>query len=166
MAFMQRVDGRGEPLRADAIYLVHHIGLTDAVATIQNSVLRPEDSTNADNVVQGTFIPIADPYMAGTSPDLPWYMFTRWNDDNIRPFVLARLSGVPGPMVMRRRSDVELIGSLLGAGAPAPPAMGNFLSGDISLAVVDVWGTFVGDPAVDANFFDTNGAYFSSGTTP
>jgi len=167
MAYGQRVDTRNEPVNVDLTYIVYHRGLEDTVATIQNSTLVPELATNAENVVRGTFIGIKDPYIAGAAPNLPWWAFTNPNSaQNVIPFVLTRRAGVPGPMILRRRSDIEAVTSMLGSGGAVDPIMGDFESGNIVLKVVDIFGTYIDPLGVQGNLFDTNGAYYSSGTAP
>jgi hypothetical protein len=162
MAFNQRTDANGDPINAQLKYIVHHSGLTDAIAQIQASTLVPELATNAANVVKGTFTPIEDPYIAGTAPNLPWWAFVDWRDNNIIPFVLARLEGWTGPRIVRKRSDIESVTALLGPGAAVEPAMGDFDTGNIVLKVTDVFGTYV--DGTEGNLVDYRGAYYSSGT--
>lgn len=164
MAFGQRVDGRNEPILSDLTYLVYHRGLVDTVAQIQNSTLVPELATNANNVVRGTFVPIKDPYITGAAPNLPWWTFTDYRSSGVVPFVLARRQGMAGPIIARKRSDIERVTSLLGGGAAVSPVMGDFATRNIELMVMDVWGTYIDD--TEGNFFDTNGGYYSSGTAP
>lgn len=164
MAFGQRTDARGEPILADLNYVVYHRGLADTVATIQNSTLVPETGVFAQNVVRGTFMPIKDPYITGTAPNLPWYAFTNWTENNIIPFVLARRQGMPGPLILRKKSDIESVTSMLGAGAGLSPVMGDFHTRNIQMLVSDVWGTYI--DATQGNIFDIRGAYYSSGTAP
>jgi len=163
MAFNQRVDARNNPIPARLTHLVFHAGLLDTVAQIQQSELVAELATNAANVVRGTFTPVEDPHMAGVAPNLPWYAFSI-GQNNIFPFVLARRAGMPGPMILRKRSDIEAVTSMLGAGAAVDPIMGDFESGNIVLKVADVWGTYV--DGTEGNLFDFRGAYYSSGTAP
>jgi len=162
MAFGQRVDDRGNPMEVEAVYLVYHRGLQDTVAQILNSTQVAELATNAVNVV--SFIPIKDPYMAGTAPNLPWYMFADYKKSNVAPFILGRRQGMPGPMILRRKSDVESVTSLLGPGQAVDPIFGDFETGNIVLKVADVWGTYV--DGTEGNLFDYRGAYYSSGTAP
>ena len=164
MAFNQRVDARNEPVNAGLKYIVHHSGLVDTVRVIRASELVPELATNAANVVAGDFIPIEDPYIVGVAPNLPWYGFADWRDNNIVPFVLARRQGVPAPMLLRRRSDIESITSMLGAGGTVPPIMGDFATGNVVVKVIDQWGTYI--DGTDGNMFDHRGAYYSSGNAP
>lgn len=163
MAFNQRTDARGEPINASLGYIVHHSGLKDTALQIQNSELVPELATNAANVVRNTQF-IEDPYIAGTAPNLPWYGFVDYNAAGTIPFVLARRQGMPGPLILRRRSDIESVTSILGAGAAVDPIWGDFASGNIVLKVVDVWGTYI--DGTEGNLFDFRGAYYSTGTAP
>lgn len=164
MAFGQRVDARNEPIVADLAYIVYHRGLEDVVRQIQNSELVPELATNAANIVQTGWTGIKDPYIAGVAPNLPWYAFVDMTGSNIRPFVLARQQGMPGPLILRKRSDIEAATSLLGPGTPVDPIWGDFESGNIVLKVVDIWGTYIDE--TEGNLFDFRGAYYSSGTAP
>jgi len=161
MAYNQRVDARNEPINASLRYIVHHAGLADTVLQILNSELVPELATNAVNVARN-FTPIEDPYMAGTAPNLPWYGFPAWTENNIRPFVLARMSGWAGPKIFRKKSDIEAVTSMLGAGAAVEPMMGDFDTGNVVLKVMDVFGTYV--DSTEGNWFDFRGGYYSSGT--
>lgn len=163
MAFGQRVDARNEPIQADLGYIVYHRGLEDVVRTIQNSQLVPELATNAANVVRTGWVGIKDPYIAGTAPNLPWWAMAATNT-NIRGLVLARCSLVPGPMIVRKRSDIEAVTSILGAGAPVNPIFGDFETGNIVLKVMDVWGTYI--DGTEGNWFDYRAGYYSSGTAP
>ncbi|NIQ90182.1 MAG: hypothetical protein GWN93_14585 [Deltaproteobacteria bacterium] len=162
MAFGQRVDTRNEPIDADLAYIVYHRGLEDTVRQIQASQLVPELATNAENVVRTGWTGIKDPYIAGAAPNLPWYGFTNHRQNGIRPFVLARRQGMPAPMLMRKRSDIERITSMLGGGATAPPILGDFDTGNVVVKVEDQWGTYIDD--TEGNLFDYRGAYYSSGT--
>ena len=162
MAFNQRTDIRAERILSPLRHIVFHTGLADTVATIQNSMLVPELATNAANVVKGTFNAIEDPYIVGTAPNLPWYAFS--DVSQIKTLVLARLAGMPGPMILRKRSDIESVTSILGGGSPADPIMGDFESGNIVLKVRDVWGTYI--DGTEGSLVDYRGAYYSAGTAP
>lgn len=162
MAFNQRTDTRGEPISAALKFLVFHSGLVDQVATIQASTLVPELATNAQNVVRGTFTPIEDPYITGTAPNLPWYAFTDPGASGIIPFVLARRQGFSGPLILRKKSDIESVTSLLGAGAAVPPILGDFSTSNLLYEVWDEFGTYI--DGTEGNLFDYRGAYYSSGT--
>ena len=67
-------------------------------------------------------------------------------------------------MILRKRSDIESITSLLGGGASVDPIWGDFNSGNIVVKVVDVWGTYI--DGTEGNLVDYRGAYYSSGTAP
>jgi hypothetical protein len=162
MAFGQRIDARNRPINADLAYIVYHRGLEDTVRQIQESQLVPELATNAANVVRTGWTGIKDPYIAGVAPNLPWYAFTNHRQNGIRPFVLARRQGMPAPMLIRKRSDIELSSSLLGGGTVAPPILGDFDTGNVVVAVEDQWGTYIDN--TEGNLFDYRGAYYSSGT--
>jgi len=161
MAFGQRVDASNEPIQADLAYIVYHRGLEDTVRQILNSELVPELATNAVNVGRN-FIPIKDPYITGTAPNLPWWAFTAWQAANVVPFVLARLAGRPGPLILRKKSDTEAVTSMLGTGTPVAPIMGDFESGNIIIKVSDVFGTYI--DGTEGNLFDYRGVYYSTGT--
>ncbi len=161
MAFGQRVDARGEPIQADLAFIVYHRGLEDTVRQILGSEFTPELATNAVNVGRN-FIPIKDPYITGTAPNLPWHAFTNYSAANVIPFILARLAGRPGPLILRKRTDTEAVSSMLGSGTPVAPIMGDFESGNIVLKVSDVFGTYI--DGTEGNLFDYRGAYYSSGT--
>jgi hypothetical protein len=163
MAYNQRVDARNEPINASVGYVVYHSGLRDTVLTIQRSQLVPELATNAANVVT-PFNAIEDPYIAGAAPNLPWYAFTDWRTNNIVPFILGRRQGVPAPLLLRKRSDIESFTSFAGAGGAVSPLMGDFATGDIVVKVYDEWGTYIN--GTEGNLFDVRGAYYSSGTAP
>ena len=160
MAFAQRVNVGNQPITASAQYLVHHTGLRDAALQIARSTQVAELMTNAVNVVN--FTPIEDAHMAGAAPNLPWYMFTRWQDNNVRPLVLVRLRGWDAPRVYRKRSDAEAVTSLGGPGTAVAPAFGDFETGNITLKIRDIWGTYI--DGTEGNLWDTRGAYYSSGT--
>lgn len=164
MAFNQRVDSRNQPINARLAYIVHHSGLVDTANQILNSELVPELATNGINVVRNNFIPIEDPYITGTAPNLPWYGFVNWRENNVRPFVLARLEGWPGPRIRRKKSDQETVTAMLGAGAAVDPIEGDFETGDILLKVVDVFGTYT--DGTEGEYFDYRGGYYSAGTAP
>jgi len=162
MAFGQRVDDAGEAILSDLQYIVYHRGLEDTVRQIQASSLVPELATNGANVVQNNWVGIKDPYITGTAPNLPWYAFA--SPSQLKTFVLARRQGMPGPLILRRKSDIEAVSSMLGSGMAVDPIMGDFETGNIVLKVVDVWGTYI--DGTEGNLVDYRGAYYSAGTAP
>jgi len=164
MAFNQRVDTATEPVRAQLRYIVHHSGLVDTVRVIRASQLVPELATNAANVVAGDFVPIEDPYCAGVAPNLPWFAMTDYRSDNIIPFVLLRRQGISAPLLLRKKSDVESITTMLGAGGAVAPMWGDFATGNVVCKVHDEWGTYI--DGTDGNMYDHRGCFYSSGTAP
>ena len=162
MGFGQRVDDRNAPIEADLVYLFYHRGLHDTVLQIQQSQLVPELATNAENVIRNSFVPIKDPHMAGTAPNLPWWAFVDYRASGIVPFILARLQGKPGPSVVRKKTNTETVTSLLGGGADVAPILGDFDTGNIVVKVTDVWGTHIDED--EGNYIDYRGGYYSSGT--
>ena len=162
MGFNQRVDVLGNPIAATLKYLVHHAGLVDTVRMIRQSTLIPELATNAANVIAGDFVPVEDPYVAGIAPNLPWYALVDWRATGIVPFVLARRQGIPAPLLLRRKSDVESMTSLTAAGGGVSPLMGDFATGNVVVKIHDEWGTYIS--ANDGNVFDIQGVYYSAGT--
>lgn len=165
MAFNQRTDANGEPINATLRYIVHHAGLVDVVRTIRASQLVPELATNAANVVAGDFVPIEDPYCAGTAPNLPWFAMADWKAEGIIPFVLARRQGVPAPQLWRKRSDIESITSMLGGGGAVAPIWGDFATSNVVVKVHDEWGTYLDyGQGGDGNMYDHRGCFYSSGT--
>jgi len=162
MAFNQRVDVRLNPIAASLRYIVFHAGLADTVLQIQSSTLVPELATNAANIVAGKFVAIEDPYAVGAAPNLPWYALADWKLNAIVPFVLARRQGITGPLLLRKRSDMESITALLGGGADVAPVFGDFSTGNVVVKVHDEWGTFI--DITEGNLFDNRGAYYSAGT--
>ncbi len=165
MAFSQRVDDESVPIAASLVFVVHHTGLLDTVATINQSVLVPDGAgaaSNAANVVRNTFTPVEDPHLAGTAPNLPWMALSDFRQNEVRPFILARRNGVPAPLIVRKRNDVDAVTSILGPGTEAPAMMGDFMTGNIKLKVHDEWGTYIN--GTDGNLYDHRGAYWGAGT--
>lgn len=165
MAFSRRTDSLGNPISVSPKYLVHHKSLANVVRTIRASQLVPETATNAANIVANDLTYISNPHLqagAGIN-DLPWMVLADANGaENVIPFVLVRRQGVPGPIVFRKRSDMEMIGSLMGGGTPAAPQWGDFANGDVVLKIYDEWGTYIDD--TEGNLYDYRGMYYSSGT--
>jgi len=163
MGFNQRVDSRNQPINARLAYIVHHAGLVDTVRQILGSELVPELATSGINVGRN-FIPIEDPYIVGTAPNLPWWGFTNWRENNVRPFVLARMEGWPGPRIFRKTSDIEAVSDMLGSGSAVSPIMGDFDTGNVVVKVADIFGTYT--DGTEGEYFDYRGGYYSAGTAP
>ena len=164
MAFNQRTDDRGNPKQATLRYIVHHPGLVDTVRVIRQSQLVPELATNAANVIAGDFIPIEDPYLTATAPNLPWWAFTDYRADNMKPVMLARWQGMSQPILARKKSDVESFSSFSGAGGAVPPIIGDFQTNNIVVMVWDIWGTYI--DGTEGSLYDYRGAFYSAGTAP
>mgnify|MGYP001176881956 CR=1 FL=1 len=167
MAFNQRVNDRGEPILASLRYIVHHPSQVDLIAQINASTLTPEakdadGNMNAANVIRNTFTAVEDPFHPSTSPNIAWMALSDWRLNGIVPFVLARLSNRPAPLLLRKKSDIEQITSLLGAGGAVAPVMGDFSTSNVVVKVSDVWGTYI--DATEGNLFDYRGAFYSDGT--
>ncbi len=166
MAFNQRTDGRGEPVVGALRYIVYHAGLADIVDSIKQSTFVPDQvgtlQPNAANVYRSGWTPVEDPYAAGAAPNLPWYALTNWREGNLIPFVLVRRQGFPAPLLLRKKSDIESITSILGAGGNTPPVLGDFGFSNVVVKVWDEWGTYI--DATEGNLFDFRGSYYSSGT--
>lgn len=167
MAFSQRTDARGEPIAGSLRFIVYHTGLTDTIDVIRASAMVPEwnatyQPASAANVWRSGWTPIEDPFVAGVAPNLPWMALSAWNDNNLIPFVLLRRQGMPAPLLLRKKSDIESITSILGTGGAQPPILGDFASSNIVVKVWDEWGSYI--DATEGSLFDFRGAYYSSGT--
>ena len=99
-----------------------------------------------------------DPYIATAAPNVPWYLFA--DPSEIPTVTVARLEGMPGPIVAKKASDIQ---RMFGT-APAAFLMGSFATGDIEYMVEDVVGGW--DDAALVGVTDFRGIYYSSGTTP
>jgi len=160
-AFTQRLDARGEPIETSPVNLVIHRGLELTARQILQSQQVAENATNALNVLPPLNI-IVDPYMTGTAPKLPWYLFSNPNQSGIRPVTLVRLQGRPGPLVLQKAPD-QMVFSGFGRTGALVPGLGDFDSGNIPLKVADIWGGWA--DSTYAGLTDYRGAYYSSGTT-
>ena len=165
MAFNQRVDARGNPVTAALRYLIHYPAGADGVDQIRQSTFVPEGAPSiaAVNVARSGWTPIEDPHAPPVvAPILPWFALADWKESGIIAFVLARRQGMPAPLLLRKKSDIESITSILGGGGAVPPVMGDFASSNVVVKVWDEWGTFI--DGTEGNMFDSNGSYYSSGT--
>lgn len=160
--FNQRTDARGEPIAVAPVNLVIHRALEPVARQIMASQQVAENATNAVNVLPNFNI-IIDPYLTGTSPDLPWWLFSNANQDGIRPLTLARLQGRDTPLVLQKAPDTMLFAGFGRAGGMVN-TIGDFETGNIALKVEDVWGGW--DDSTFAGLTDQRGAFYSSGTTP
>lgn len=159
-AFNQRTDAVGEPITTNPVYLVIHRGLRPLAEQILRSPQVAENANNNVNVLPPLTI-IEDPYISGTAPDLPWFLFSPSNQGGIRPLTLARLQGVPGPLVIQKTPDMSTFAGFGQVGAVIP-AFGDFETGNIRLKVMDVWGGWA--DSTYAGLTDYRGVYYSSAT--
>jgi len=119
----------------------------------------PATALNDANVIRDYIANIyVDPYIATAGADIPWYLFA--GPSEIPTVTVARLDGAPGPFVMRKRSNIEM----LTGSAPAAFMLGNIETGDIEYVVEDIIGGW--DDASMVGVTDFRGIYYSSGTTP
>jgi len=161
-AFSQRTDGRGEPLvTGGPVYLVIHRGLELTARQILRSVQVAENATNAVNVLPPLEI-IVDPYLTGTAPNLPWFLFVRPDTSGIRTVTLARMNGVPGPRILQKTPNQSTFATFGALGA-AVPGLGDFDTGNFSVKAADIWGGWA--DATYSGVTDYRGIYYSSGTT-
>lgn len=157
-AFLQRTDAQGNLMVVDGLYLVIPPILEIQAAVILESLLQSGVATNDKNVlgryIRGVY---TDPYITTAAPNVPWYLIAV--PSAIPTITVARLRGMPGPVVMKKRSDIEMIyGS-----APGQMMAGSFATGDLEYQVVDIVGGW--DDATWVGVTDFHGIYYSSGTT-
>ena len=98
-----------------------------------------------------------DPYITTAGANVPWYLFA--DPAEVPAVSVVRLQGMPGPIVAQKKSDIQM----MTGSAPAAFSMGSFSSGDIEFVVEDVIGGW--DNASLVGVTDSNGIYYSSGTT-
>lgn len=160
-AFNNRVDAAAVPMNIRPVILVIHKALEPVALQIIRSVQVAENATNALNVLPPLQL-IIDPYITGTAPNYPWWLFTTPNTGGIRTITLARMQGRPGPLVLQKAPDTMTFSGFNRTGALVP-GIGDFDTGNIMLKVADIWGGW--DDATYAGLTDYRGAYYSSGTT-
>lgn len=158
-AMMQRTDVNGNQMNIRNIWLVIPPILEMQARTLLNSTLLPGTPNNDTNVLPGFIRGYRiDPYITTAAPNVPWYLFA--DPSEIQTVTVARLNGMPAPVVVMKRSNIQqVIGS-----APAAFLMGSFETGDIEYLVQDVIGGW--DDASYVGVTDFRGLYYSSGTTP
>jgi len=155
-AMMQRTDAAGELIQINNIDLVIPPILQVQSADILRDLL---SFGGPGGNVLGSFIRnvYTDPYIA-TTVGTPWYLFA--TPAEIPAVTVARLNGMPGPVVAMKASNFELITGQ----APAALLMGSIETGDIEFQVLDVIGGW--DDADYVGITDREGIYYSNGTTP
>jgi len=158
-AMMQRTDVNGNQINFRNVHLVIPTILQMQVADILQDILA---YGGPGGNVMGQFLSIGnvhvDPYIATAAPNVPWYLFA--DPREAAGVTVVRLNGWPGPVVVKKSSDIE---SMMGA-APAAFMMGSFATGDIEYLVQDVCGGW--DDASYVGLTDFRACYYSSGTTP
>ena len=155
-AMMQRVDAAGELIQINNIVLVIPPVLQIQSADILRDLLAYGGP--GGNVLSSFITAVyTDPYIA-TGAGTPWYLFAV--PAEIPAVTVARLNGMPGPVVAMKASNFQLITGQ----APAALLMGSIETGDIEFQVLDVIGGW-DDPSY-IGVTDRNGLYYSSGTTP
>jgi len=126
---------------------------------IMASALMPAVATNDANVVRDYIANIyVDPYIATAGANIPWYLMA--SPSEIPTVTVARLETSPGPFIMRKRSNIEM----MSGSAPAAFMLGSIETGDIEYVVEDIIGGW--DSGTLVGVTDPNGLYYSSGTTP
>jgi hypothetical protein len=157
-AMMQRTDVNGNQMNIRNIWLVIPPILEMQARVLLNSTLLPGTPNNDLNVLPGFIRGYRiDPYITTAAPDVPWYLFA--DPSEIQTVPVARLQGMPAPVVVMKRSNIQqVIGT-----APAAFLMGSFETGDIEYLVQDVIGGW--DDASYVGVADYRGLYYSSGTT-
>jgi len=162
-AFLQRVDGGGNPIAVSPKYLV----IPPILSLTANQILQSEKiaelATNGINPIRNSLQVRTDPYMAFAGANIPWYLFAAPTD--IYTFPVVRLSGVPGPQLYAKAPDKlpMAVGGGLGA---ADWRLGSFLTGDIEIEIETTIGCRIDSLGALVGITDVNGFYYSSGTAP
>ncbi|MFA5323885.1 MAG: hypothetical protein WC373_14535 [Smithella sp.] len=158
-AMIVRTDANGNRMNIKNIHLVIPSILQIQAGILMQSALMPGVATNDKNVLNDYIAGVhVDPYIATAGINVPWYLVA--DPAEIPTITVARLEGVPGPWVYKKKSDVEMISG----SSPSPFTMGSFATGDIEYAVEDIIGGW--NDATFTGVTDFRGLYYSSGTTP
>lgn len=158
-AMRSRTDASGNPIQINKIWLVIPPILEMQAQVILGSTLMAGGALNDKNVIPQFLAGYKiDPYIATAAPNIPWYLFA--DPGEIAGVPVVRLQGWSGPLVVQKRSNIEVISG----NAPAAFLMGSFESGDIEYMVNDVIGGW--DSATWVGLIDPNAVYYSSGTAP
>jgi len=158
-AMMQRTDASGRQMNIRRIHVVYPPILEQQAMVLRNSVQLPGSANNDANVVP-EFIAgwHVDPFITTTGASVPWYLFA--DPGEIPTVTVARLNSMPGPVVFKKASNIEM----LSGSAPAAYVMGSAETGDIEYTVADIIGGW--DDSSYVGVTDFRGIYFSNGTTP
>lgn len=162
-AFVQRVDGRGNPMNVVPTYLVVPPILRLTADQILQSERIAELATNGRNVLQGRLQVREDPYIAYTAPNIPWYLFAAPSD--VPAVSVVRMQSQPGIRINARAPDKVPMSPTGALGVP-DWRTGSFLTGDIEIEVEDTIGSRTDSPSTWVGVTDENGIYYSTGTTP
>lgn len=163
-AFTQRTDARGNPLAIRPVYLVIPPILELTARQILESTQIAELATNGVNVLQGALQIKVDPYIGFAVPNVPWYLFA--DPVSVPGVSVARWAGRPnGPELFALAPDKIPMTRAMGLGTPNL-MNGSFLTGDIEIQVETTIGGRTDDLAGLVWVTDSNGVYYSSGTTP
>lgn len=155
-AMKQRTDVRGNPMNIRAVHLVIPTVLEVQAASILQDLL--SYGGPGGNIMNQFIAGVhTDPYIAFASPNVPWYLIAA--PAEIPAVTVARLAGMPGPIVFKTASNIEL----LSGSAPAALLLGSAATGDIEYTVLDIVGGW--DDATYVGVTDFRGIYYSNGTT-
>jgi len=163
-AFVQRVDGRGNPIVASPVYLVIPPILRLTADQILQSERIAELATNAVNVLRGALQVKEDPYIATAAPNVPWYLFA--DPMSIPAVTVVKLQSLANDFYVYAKAPDKTPLSMTGAMGAADWRAGSFLTGDIELLVETTVGQRIDDLTGLVGITDANGVYYSSGTTP
>jgi len=155
-AMMQRTDVNGNQMNINSVHLVIPKILQIQAADILQDLLSYGGAGGnvLSQFVAGVHV---DPYIAFTSPNVPWYLFA--DPAEVPTVTVLRMQGWAGPVVSRKLSDIEIVSG----SAPAAYRLGDFATGDIEFLVQDVVGGW--DDASYVGVTDFRGIYYSNGTT-
>ena len=163
-AFVQRVDGRNNPLNIQPVYLVIPPVLELTANQILQSERIAELATNGVNPMRNRLQVKVDPYIAYTSPNIPWYLFAA--PTAVPAVRVAKWTGRPNDFYLFAKAPDMVPMSTGGALGTANWRDGSFLTGDIEMMVTTTIGARSDAPAGLVGVADAQGIYYSTGTTP
>lgn len=155
-AMMQRTDVNGNAMAINRVHLVIPPVLRVQAAAILKDLVSyggPNSNVMTDFIASVQ----VDPYIGFSGANVPWYLFA--DPAEIPAVTLARLTGVPGPFIMQKNSDLRVVSGA----APAAFLMGDFDTGNVVYMVEDIAGIW--DDATYSGVTDYRGIYYSAGTT-
>lgn len=156
-AMQKRLDEKSNPINIGSVHLVIPPILKLQASQILSDTINfgGPDSNVIGNFISGVW---TDPYITTTATAAPWYLFADPSD--IPAVSLVRLEGFDRPFAYGQMSDI----SMISGSAPAAFMLGSAQTGNINWFVENMMGGF-SDPTL-GGITDTNGIYFSDGTTP